>query len=98
MDFWIPVLVAVVTGAFGILGSFLTSKSQMNEVYHQLEKRNAVFEAVITEKIDYLTERVEAHNKVVERTYALEQASALHEAEQRRHNERLKVLEGKGAK
>ena len=98
MEFWIPVLVAVVTGAFGILGSFLTSKAQMKDVYHTLDKKHAVFEAVISEKIDALTDRVEAHNKVVERTYALEQASALHEAEQRRHNERLKVLEGKEAK
>ena len=41
--------------------------------------------ALIYEKIDELSRRVEQHNKVVERTYALEETVA-------RHDEKIKTL------
>ena len=62
--------------------------------YSQAQKTTALIEY----KLDELTKQVAKHNSLVERTYKLEQDSALHDAELKRQNERLKVLEHEGDK
>lgn len=84
MDIWVPILVAVITGAFGVFGSLVATK-----------KQTAVFEAVVTEKITNLKAEVEKHNKVIERTFNLEATTLRQEDELKRLNKRLEILETK---
>lgn len=51
--------------------------------------------AIIELKIDGLSERVEKHNNVIERTYKLEQDSALHTEQIKVANHRIEDLERK---
>ena len=83
------IIVAIVTGIVTILSVVLTTRASAKEVDAKLERQQAVFEAVVTERIAVLTQKVERHNSVIERTYKLEQDSALHEAELKRINKRL---------
>lgn len=53
-------------------------------------------EALITYKIDELQKKVEKHNTLIERTYKLEESSAIHDAELRRVNHRIEILEKEG--
>ncbi len=84
MDIWVPILVAVITGTFGLLGSMMATK-----------KQSAVFEAVVAEKIANLKKEVEKHNKVIERTFNLETTTLRQEDELKRLNKRLENLEAK---
>lgn len=84
MEIWVPILVAVITGSFGVFGSVIATK-----------KQTAVFEAVVTEKITNLKAEVEKHNKVIERTFNLEATTLRQEDELKRLNKRLEILETK---
>lgn len=50
--------------------------------------------SLIKYRIDQLEKKVDKHNNLIERTYKLEEDAALHEAELKRQNERIKILEG----
>jgi len=73
------IIVAIIGGAFTLVGVLIA---------------NAKSNAVTNEQIVQLRREVEKHNGLVDRTYHLEEETALHEAELHRHNERLKALEG----
>ena len=49
--------------------------------------------ALIDERIGTLSDRVERHNQVIDRTYRLEQATAVHEEQIRVANHRIADLE-----
>lgn len=49
--------------------------------------------ALIAYRLEQLEKKVQAHNNLVERTYKLEEATALQEAELKRVNHRLSDLE-----
>lgn len=49
--------------------------------------------ALIEYRLDELTKQVEAHNKIVDRTYKLEKQSALHEEQIKVANHRIDDLE-----
>lgn len=51
--------------------------------------------ALLDFRLQKLESEVAKHNKIVERTYHLEESVALLEAEDKRHNERIKALEAK---
>lgn len=95
MDIWIPVLVAVVTGGFSLIGAIIAGKRQTESLQTQLAKNQAVFEAVVTEKIGVLKKQVEKHNSLVERTYKLESESLRHADELKRLGARLSAVEEK---
>lgn len=57
---------------------------------------NSKATAVQGERIDQLREEVKKHNGLIDRTYKLEQKTELHEAELKRQNKRLEILEGDG--
>ena len=52
--------------------------------------------ALMEYRLNELTSEVRKHNGFIERTYKLEQDSALHEAELKRIGHRLSALEEKG--
>lgn len=96
MSDWAPIIVAIIAAVGSVAGVVITTNAAAAKMDAKLEQTQAVFEAHVTEKIDALTKQVEKHNTVIERTYALEKAVGLQEAEQKRLNERLKILEQKG--
>lgn len=93
MDIWVPVLVAVVTGVFSLWGSVIAGKKQSKDLAAQLDKNQAVFEAVVSEKISGLQKQVEKHNSIVERTYKLEAESLRHGDELKRLGARISEME-----
>ena len=60
--------------------------------HSQSEKTRALMEY----KIDELTKRVDKHNNVVERMYALEEKMSVHEEQIKVANHRIEDLERKG--
>ena len=75
------IIVAVITGAFALLGTYLANRKSASLIEYRLSE---------------LEKKVDKHNNLVERTYHLEERTELQEAEIKRHNERLKILEHKG--
>lgn len=80
MEIFVEILKAVATGAVALIGVILANRKAA---------------ALQEYKIEELRKAVDKHNQLVERTYHLEERTELQEAELKRHNERIKVLEGK---
>ena len=93
-------VVALVTGAFSVLAVWLTNRKAASDMDAKLAQQQAVFETFVNGKLEVLTgkvaaidKKVDAHNKLVERTYKLEANDALQDAEMKRINKRLEGLE-----
>lgn len=54
---------------------------------------NSKANAVQAERIEQLREEVKKHNGLIDRTYKLEQKTELHDAELKRQNKRIEILE-----
>lgn len=80
-----------------IVNKELLEKS-ISEVKDNISSINANVQqhiAIIDIKIDELSNRVEKHNNVIERTYRLEQESAIHTEQIKVANHRIEDLERK---
>lgn len=75
---WTSIIVAIVTSAGAFAG-----------VYAANRKSSAIMEY----RIEQLEKKVNLHNQVVERTYRLEESTALQDAELKRINKRLDIVE-----
>lgn len=53
--------------------------------------------ALISYRLEQLEKKVEKHNSIIERTFKLEEESAVQDAELKRLNKRLEIVEGKQA-
>lgn len=72
--------------------------SQIRSVQDDISQVQATVQnqvGVIELKIETLSDRVEKHNNVIDRTYKLEQASALHEEQIKNMGRRVEDLEDK---
>ena len=101
MNDWATVIVAVIAAVGSVLGVVLTNSKSNRDMDAKLQQTQAVFEAHVTEQMQTfrndlkrIEDKQDKHNKLIERTYALEQTTALLSAEQKRHGERIKILEG----
>ena len=74
------VIVALITGVFALLGTYLANRKAASLIEYRL---------------DQIEKKQDKHNQLIERTYHLEERTELQEAELHRHNERLKILEGR---
>lgn len=74
-----------------IISVFMTAKTTRDSVTAQL----STHQAVTDERISHLTEEVRKHNSVVERVYEVEKTIELHDAELKRQNKRIELLESK---
>lgn len=81
---------ALITGAVAILVCIINNWVQFSKTRAESDKNIAL----IQQKLDELSERVNRHNQVVVRTFKLEESTALQDAELKRINERLKIVEG----
>jgi hypothetical protein len=95
------VIVAIITGVFAVLGQLLIQRSTVRDLYNKLDKQSELtdqkldskletYQAVTNTKIEELTREVRKHNNFAERIPVME-------AEEKRLNERIKVLENKSA-
>ena len=82
---------ALITGLIAIVVCLINNYFQSKQTAKAQDKTIALIEYKITE----LSDRVNKHNEVIARTYRLEESTALQEAELKRQNERLKILEAK---
>lgn len=62
------ILTALITGGCALFGTWLTCRSANQKIMAELEKH----EAVQDERINELIKKVDKHNNLVERMYALE--------------------------
>ena len=72
------IVVAVITGVLSLVGVYAANRKSAALVEYRLEQ---------------LEKKVDVHNKVIERTYRLEEQVALLEAEDKRQNKRIDALE-----
>ena len=62
------ILAAIISGAFAIIVAVINTNTNMQKILSAIDKHNAIQD----EKIAELIRRVEKHNNLIERTYALE--------------------------
>lgn len=80
---------ALITGAVAIIVGLISGFFQTKQV----QKQNDKTIALIDYKLDELTKRVDKHNNVIERTYKLEELTALQEEKIKVANHRIEDLE-----
>lgn len=69
MEIWIPVIVAVVTGAASIAAVVITNRAGNREITHKLETNQAVTDT----KLQALTDEVRSHNEFARRMPVVEE-------------------------
>lgn len=100
-DAWIGLIGSVVVGLLTLIGVVYQSRKNNNTLLTELEKQSVLsdakldaklerYQAVTDTKIEELTREVRAHNGHSEKI-------ALLEAEDKRLNERIKVLENRAS-
>lgn len=82
---------ALITGAVAIIVCIINNWVQMSRT----AKVNDKTVALIEYRINELSEKVQRHNNIIERTYKLEENTVLQDAELKRLNKRLEIVEGK---
>ena len=95
------VIVALITGGLTLLGTIITVITSHRQTIAKIEAESKVSDERIKGEINViktdiltLSNRVEAHNKVVERTYALERRADVLEEKAKVANHRIDDLEG----
>lgn len=89
MQYVITILTALISAGGAILVCVLNNRAQANRAQQENAKRQAIIEL----KIDQLSERVNKHNNLIERTYKLEELTALQEEKIKVANHRIDDLE-----
>lgn len=95
------VIAVIITGVFSVIVQMIISHSASKDLYAKLDKQSELndanlkaelgkYQAVTDEKISELTREVRKHNNFAEKIPVME-------AEERRLNERIKVLENKAS-
>lgn len=74
------IIVAMITGVLTLAGVLIS---------------NSRSDAIQNERIEQLRQEVKKHNSLIERMYKCEETVAIHEAELKRINRRLDVVEKK---
>lgn len=77
---WESIIVAVITGGLSLLGVYIANRKSA---------------ALMEYRIEQLEKKVDIHNSVIDRTYKLEERTELQEAELKRQNKRLEIMEAK---
>ena len=80
---------AIISAGAAIVVCLITQNRQAMKLEAQLDKQTALLE----QRLGQLSERVEKHNSVIERTYKLEELTALQEEKIKVANHRIDDLE-----
>ena len=84
---------AIITGVIAIAVCLINNYFQQKAVTKQHNETISI----INVKIDALQKTVEKHNQLIDRTYKLEESSALQDAEIKNLNRRMEKVEGKAS-
>ena len=94
------VIAALITGAVSLIGIIVTVVLSNRSLMDKMDKDNAIADerirgeiAVIKNDVQQLRGDVQKHNSIVERTYKLEQESAVHTEQLKVVNHRIEDLE-----
>lgn len=85
------IISAIISAGAAIVVCLITQNRQAMKLEAQLDKQTALLE----QRLGQLSERVEKHNNVIERTYKLEELTALQEEKIKVANHRIDDLENK---
>ena len=85
------IISAIISAAAAIVVCLITQNRQAMKLEAQLDKQTALLE----QRLGTLSDRVEKHNNVIERTYKLEELTALQEEKLKVANHRIDDLENK---
>ena len=95
----VPIAVALITSGLTLVGVIITNKRNNADMMAQIRRDSEVQDTklqgridVIDEKITALSDRVERHNQVVDRTYALENRMGVAEERISDANHRINEL------
>ena len=88
-----PIITGIVAIAVCVINNIFQSRKTLGEFKAHTEKTDAMIEY----RLDELTKRVDKHNNVIERTYRLEQDTAVQEEKIKVINHRIEDLERVGA-
>lgn len=80
---WTTIIAAAITAAGAFFGVYYSNRKSASLLEYRMQQ---------------LENKVAAHNKVVERTFRLEESTALQDAEIKRINRRLEIVEERVAK
>lgn len=83
------ILGAIISAVAAIIVCLINSNSQNKKIINEIEKYNAVQ----SEQIKHLDEKVNKHNQLIERTYRLEQDLAVLENREKVTEHRIDDLE-----
>ena len=96
------ILVALITAAAAVIGQWLISRKNADELYNKLDKQSELADQKIRGEIDVikteiltLKDEVKKHNNVIERTYKLERDSAIHGEQITVNNREIKEIKEK---
>ena len=85
------IIAALITGAASVAAITLTNYYQNRQAAQKMETKIAL----INQSIETLSERVDKHNSVIDRTYKLEEETAVMAERLRSHGRRIDDLEAK---
>ena len=85
------IISAIISAGAAIVVCLITQNRQAMRLEAQLDKQTALLE----QRLGTLSDRVEKHNNVIERTYKLEELTALQEEKIKVANHRIDDLENK---
>lgn len=80
MEYVIPIIVAIITGGFALLGNYIANRKSA---------------AVMEYRLGQLEQKMEKHNQLIERTYRLEESTAIQEEKIKVANHRIDDIERK---
>ena len=85
------IISAIISAGAAIVVCLITQNRQAMRLEAQLDKQTALLE----QRLGTLSDRVEKHNNVIERTYKLEELTAVQEEQIKVANHRIDDLENK---
>ena len=85
------IISAIISAGAAIVVCLITQNRQAMRLEAQLDKQTALLE----QRLTTLSDRVEKHNNVIERTYKLEELTAVQEEQIKVANPRIEDLEKK---
>lgn len=92
----VAIISSVITGGVSLAVCIINNNSQSKRTMEQFKSHAEETDAMIEYKLDELTKRVDKHNNVIERTYRLEQDTAVQDEQIKVINRRIEDLERVG--
>lgn len=90
---WVTIIASLISAGSAIAVCIINSNAQNKKMLAELDKRDTLHGY----RLDQLEKKVDKHNSVIERTYALERKADVIDEKMKVANHRLDDLEKRGA-